>query len=425
MANPAQPQSGWQKGGNARVFAWSSLIIVVSSVVQLSRCPKKSPAAVKAAALLSGFFLVGLGMTVPLLWHDHAFLNITTNMQLCVFLMRGFEMFFSGKVYTHRPNGKAGVSTAAVGLANGRAEDDTTHSFGETLAVFVNQRKIGLPYQVKKIAPFSYKDPKWVPGRKRFVMTLLIRLAVFWLIMDGVENLPGQPDAAIFAKERTHFFSRLSDVTADQVVQAMASTAMNWVLAYIIITIQADALQLVGTLIGAYAPADCPPTFGRLRDAYSVRQFWGVAWHQQLRFLADIAEYLSDDVLRVPRGTLVSRYGKMYATYLLSGAMHAASETAAFNGRTWAESHSLWFFSMQWLGTVIEDAAQELYRRVFGRCKTQEPVGWQRMLGYLWTFLWLSYTTPRYVYAAARHPTAGICAIFFDPIRMYLKRNRN
>ncbi|EKG09546.1 toxin biosynthesis protein (Tri7), putative [Macrophomina phaseolina MS6] len=411
MANSTAPiaaQAAGRTGISPRLLAWSSLVVVVTSTIQLSRAPKTAPKAVAAAVLLAGCVLVVLGATVPFLWEDRPFFNIMTNFHLCMFLLRGFEVFFSGKVFTARPE-----------------DDDKVHPLGETVSVFMNQRKVGLPYQVKKLAPFSYADRTWVPGRARFLLTLAARLALFWLLIDAFEHASGEPDAALFAEERTHFFSRLGEVTAEQVQQAMAGTAMNWALAYIIITIQADAWQLGGTLVGAYRPADCPPMFGRPRDAYSVRQFWGTAWHQQLRFLADIAEYAVNDVLRVRRGTLVSRYGRMYATFMLSGALHVAGEMATFSGRTWADSHSFWFFHMQWLAIVLEDAAQALFRRATGRAKRadgDEPALWERLAGYGWTFVWLSYTTPRYAYPAARHPTPGICATVFDPIGLYLKR---
>lgn len=63
-------------------------------------------------------------------------------------------------------------------------------------------------------------------------------------------------------------------------------------------------------------------------------------------------------------------------------------------GMPWQESGSVRFFVTQFVGVVLEDTAQELYRRVGGR-----PGNWRvRALGFAWVFAFQVWSTPAWFY---------------------------
>lgn len=107
------------------------------------------------------------------------------------------------------------------------------------------------------------------------------------------------------------------------------------------------------------------------------------------------ADFLTDEVFRLRRGTLVSRYTRLTIAFLVSGILHVSIDAA--QGTHPFKSGAPRFFTMQALGIMLEDAIQHLYQRCGGK-----PGIWSRGAGYLWLSLWMVWTTPSWTWVAAR-----------------------
>jgi hypothetical protein len=100
--------------------------------------------------------------------------------------------------------------------------------------------------------------------------------------------------------------------------------------------------------------------------------------------------------LGLPEKSLLTRYFKLHATFLLSGVFHLKADQSL--GVLTAESGALWFFQINAAIIMVEDAFQELCHRAglterWPRC---------RYLGYIWVAFILFLITPPWAYPEAR-----------------------
>ena len=137
-----------------------------------------------------------------------------------------------------------------------------------------------------------------------------------------------------------------------------------------------------------------------------------VFWHQFLRQrLSSISNYVSLNLLRLPKGRWITRYTRLLLAFLVSGMMHALTDVG--QGYSWKSSGSIHFFLTQWLGIVVEDTVQGAYcsvspSRTFKDSEGREPLNrgiqkcWIRVIGYVWLLLFLAWSTPVWIYPALR-----------------------
>jgi hypothetical protein len=108
------------------------------------------------------------------------------------------------------------------------------------------------------------------------------------------------------------------------------------------------------------------------------------------------AEFITHSILRIPYGTFVARYSKIFFAFYFSGIMHIAADEGG--AVPMAESGALRFFCVQALGIMLEDGAQAVYRNIFGN----KYSGVCKVIGYFWVIAFLSWSTPVWVYPVAR-----------------------
>lgn len=111
--------------------------------------------------------------------------------------------------------------------------------------------------------------------------------------------------------------------------------------------------------------------------------------------LAGPVHYLAR-LLGLPSKSLPTRYLKLYAIFLLSGIFHLVADRSL--GVSTEESGSLWFFQINAVAIMVEDAWQELCRR----SKILDRWLRAQYLGYLWVVLFLVAVTPQWSYPQAR-----------------------
>ena len=143
-------------------------------------------------------------------------------------------------------------------------------------AVF-SSRHIGTPDEVKNVPPFSTIDPHYVPSRTRFLLQKAVIFLACYTILDLATSGPPQPDAnAInFSARKVPFFSRISTVSSEELVIRLATTLGLWVSLYCVIQAGTSLYAFTSVILHINEPKNWPPAFGSLKEAYSVRQFWG------------------------------------------------------------------------------------------------------------------------------------------------------
>ena len=165
-------------------------------------------------------------------------------------------------------NGKEG-NTTSRGIVGDRLR------FGYR-AVF-SYRNIGAPDEVKNVPRFSTKDPQYVPSRRRFLLHKLLIILVCYTILDLATSAPQQADvnAINFSARKVPFFRRLGTVSGEDLIVRVATTLGLWVSLYCVIQAGTNFYAFLCVGLGIDERKDWPPSFGSLKEAYSVRRFWG------------------------------------------------------------------------------------------------------------------------------------------------------
>ncbi|PKX88351.1 wax synthase family protein [Aspergillus novofumigatus IBT 16806] len=186
-------------------------------------------------------------------------------------------------------------------------------------------------------------------------------------------------------------------------------------------------ISVASVAIGLTTPVDWPPLFNSTLDAWTLRRFWGLYWHQWLRWpFTAIATFLVRKILRISKPGPVYRYFHVLCVFSLSGILHLINDVLL--GVRWRESGALLFYCSFTMGFMIEDGIQELWRHITGKhaktlsnrsdnegqskdtAQTITPL-WKRLVGFLWVWVWMSMMTPVYIQpflqAVCRHGTAS------------------
>ncbi|MCJ1247107.1 hypothetical protein MMC30_004318 [Trapelia coarctata] len=140
-----------------------------------------------------------------------------------------------------------------------------------------NHRLIGTLFEVSGVPPFSSKDPDYVPTRSEFLRRRSLTVLLCYLVIDLLGAAPHDPGmiATTYPAQLVPFFSRLGEVTVEQINMRFITSIMTWVSVYCIIHASHGVMATIGVASGLTEVKDWPPSFGSLGDAYTVRGFWG------------------------------------------------------------------------------------------------------------------------------------------------------
>ena len=172
------------------------------------------------------------------------------------------------------------------------------------------------------------------------------------------------------------------------------------------------AVACVGMRVGPAAwqePESWPPNFGNFQEAYSIRQFWGHTWHQQMRrttsapgvyLLSLLPSSFQNSRALLPR--LLKRYFLLFAAFVVSGLIHAAGSynvTRAL-GIPRSDGGEIGYFLLQGFAIMAEDIVLWALRV---DCQTGAPSRKRRVLGYISVI-------PFYIWARVRFKAVPLAA---------------
>lgn len=312
----------------------------------------------------------------------------------------------SASIPSRQKKSQSRVKVNGNGKGNGLKK--TRHgTFADRLAFGLNQtfnfRKVGTPYEVKNV-PLTPPKLANLTRRQWLVRNSLIALAAA-VFMD-LQSLapPPPPETLTYCSPKSlDVLSRIyyrDWPTLDEVAFRIPVAISSCFFATIVLTGLGKIPAIVFVLLGISDHTDWRPYFGPFSSTYSLRGFWGDFWHQMLRDPAyQPVSFLLHDLLHIPRskGWLLGSV-KVGLVFMLSALMHLSSELGT--GSTLSDSGSFSFFQSQVIGILIEDAFKRL---LFCDPKPNDlpdfksvPL-WQRAIGHLWVFTWLTITSARYV----------------------------
>lgn len=133
-------------------------------------------------------------------------------------------------------------------------------------------------WEVKGTPRFDSRRPTWIPSRPRFLLNTLKTLIPCWIILDLMSLVPPQSAEARvedFAWNRVPIFSRLFEVSIEEIAKRFLTTFLFWTATYCILQVFYSIVAGVSVALGLTRVEVWPPLFGSMTQCYSMRQFWG------------------------------------------------------------------------------------------------------------------------------------------------------
>ncbi|ETS87869.1 hypothetical protein PFICI_01697 [Pestalotiopsis fici W106-1] len=285
------------------------------------------------------------------------------------------------------------AATPAAHSARGESGFSARLRYG--FAVFFSWRFVKTPYQVKHLPQL---DPCLLSSRRRYLWHTTVTIAVCYLILDIMDSSSDAEVASKFySPDKIGLFSRLGDITIEELFMRFFAAVG---LCAGLVSFQRGVYSVVALVCvgsGLSASEDWPPFNGPILQAYSLRRFWSIFWHQiNTHRLNTMSNYLLHDILRLQRGGPLVRYVRTWLIFLLSGVWHVAMDFSS--GIAMEQSGALRFFSIQPLGIFIEDLILSRFHVVPGSRTKQTPALINRCIGFAWVCLWMAWTAPGYLY---------------------------
>ncbi|KAJ8489854.1 hypothetical protein ONZ51_g2666 [Trametes cubensis] len=245
---------------------------------------------------------------------------------------------------------------------------------GYALCILRNYRLIGTNAQVANVPP-PFKGTRSQFLRRRF-WQLVVTIITFditesWVHMHPHLYMPSGSDSDAV---NLHFPAGPVGYLARS-----ACMAVWLVMIYSLLRLLYFSFSFAVVAAHLADPEDWPDVFGTWSDAYTVRHLWGRAWHQNLRRHFSYWGKLSVQV---------------HIAFALSALLHCMGDLMVGKehfGRSWA------YFAANGLAITLEDTVFALAKRAgFATHQTGRPSRTLRLLGYVWVFLWCTWSAQLY-----------------------------
>ncbi|MCJ1464148.1 hypothetical protein MMC07_002761 [Pseudocyphellaria aurata] len=272
--------------------------------------------------------------------------------------------------------------------------------------VLRSTRYIGTPYMVKGVPNYS-SDPHYIPSRKVFFFrnAFFSILALLSMELQTIFVKPVEYNEVAYSPEAVPLFrGNRENRSLEQLIFRSTTILGFWFGAYVFLNGLMSCGDFFAVALGIDDVRTSRPNFDSISEAYSIRQFWGSVWHQQLRKpLSAFSDVIVFKILRLRKGALVTRYLHLSLVFFFSGVLHEVLHVAQAVPRPYGVE--LHFYMTQAVGIMLEDIVQAMYRSIRGIQRGTPPTPTTRLVGYIWLALFLSWSSPVWVYIRLRTAT--------------------
>lgn len=143
-------------------------------------------------------------------------------------------------------------------------------------------RFTGTPYEVKNVPHFSSRDPSYIPSRREFLRQKAITALTCYLILNLFSLFSSDPAtnaaaaaAANYSPAMIPIFARLSQVSSQELIKRLITTLGAGFGAYCFQLGVHSFVAFLDVGLGMSEVRYWRPLFGSLKEAYTVRRFWG------------------------------------------------------------------------------------------------------------------------------------------------------
>jgi len=137
------------------------------------------------------------------------------------------------------------------------------------VAMLFNFRRIGTEWEAKN-------TPAGSPSKQKRAEFLMRRSAVTLLAYLTVDLLTSGPplDLNLVASDKQHLM-RPSETASEDIAFRLIGTISFWISTALWNLIMFNTVAIISVSTGLGRPEDYPPLYGPIRDAYTIRGFWG------------------------------------------------------------------------------------------------------------------------------------------------------
>ncbi|KAH7115876.1 membrane bound O-acyl transferase family-domain-containing protein [Dendryphion nanum] len=210
-------------------------------------------------------------------------------------------------------------------------------------------------------------------------------------------------NAVLFAENKVPFFSRLGEITSEDIAIRIMSSLIASTVTYLLFQFLYSGGAVLTVGLGLGHVQEWRPLFGEFTEIWSLRNTWNKFWHQGMGTSLRVpAHFITVKILRLPKHSLFGGYAYALLVFGLSGLVHVVGDIAS--GMKFRETSVMHWFLIQALGFVLEDLFIAIYRKITGT-RNRHPKNiptWQKAVGFAWVFSWMLWTLPAWNYPIAR-----------------------
>jgi len=131
-------------------------------------------------------------------------------------------------------------------------------------------RSAHTPWQINHVPKFFPDRPGMIPTKMQFLYRMVkeFLLSVLFLDVISFRGRDVSMNSVYFASSQIPFFTRLRDVTVEEVILRLFASLMHWLVMY-------DGAAIMVIALGLGRIERWPPLFNAWTECWSVRQFWG------------------------------------------------------------------------------------------------------------------------------------------------------
>ncbi|KAJ4151186.1 hypothetical protein LMH87_011901 [Akanthomyces muscarius] len=278
--------------------------------------------------------------------------------------------------------------------------------WGKAWPTWNNIRLLGTPKSELPAGAGSENPPE---GRLAFAIRRTAKLVVYvpinrFLLPRVLPVIFAPLSLADFDAVRQTFLRRLllsrnNPITLREVYMRTVFALLWAAPTYIMIDAAHVALSLLFVVVlRANRPEEWPPVYGDVREAYTLRGFWGKFWHRLVVPSYSNIGKLVCQLFGIHAKSLLYRLAVACTVFVLSGAAHAVTAWQLGDNECW--HLDIWWFFLNFVASTIESF---LCLKVWSkngpgdaRKLTYGPL--RRSMGYAGVFLFFFWSVPKWQY---------------------------
>jgi hypothetical protein len=239
----------------------------------------------------------------------------------------------------------------------------------DALDLFFNQRGIGWSWSSRPFPRDSIPPPS--------ITSILVKTLLKFTVLDTSQYISHLISPSIDNTGGGGFLN----ATLPRTALVLFATFIHALWAYAQLELMYHVATLIGRILLRQPASQWPPFLRRPWMATSIREFWGVRWHQFFRHFFVVFGAR-------PGAMLLGRPGAVIGAFAVSGLMHIVGLWAA--GCTTGFSGQAGFYLIMGAGVILESE----FERATGS-PVRGVFGWLWTMG--WTLSWGSYFLPSQV----------------------------